>query len=96
MAAVARLGDICSGHECWPPRPNVRGSGDVMVNGLPAHRRTDEWAVHCCPPNVACHASVLAEGSGTVFVNGLALGRVGDPVECGSSVATGSPNVFAG
>lgn len=35
-------------------------------------------------------------GSATVFANGMPLGRVGDPVACGSSVAAGSPNVFAG
>ena len=31
-----------------------------------------------------------------VYVNGKQLGRVGDPVACGSSVASGSSNVFAG
>jgi uncharacterized Zn-binding protein involved in type VI secretion len=38
----------------------------------------------------------LASGSSTVYVNGKQIGRVGDPVACGSSVATGSSNVFAG
>jgi uncharacterized Zn-binding protein involved in type VI secretion len=39
---------------------------------------------------------VLASGSSSVFINGKEAGRVGDPVACGSSVATGSNNVFAG
>ena len=37
--------------------------------------------------------SAALNGSG---VNGQPLGRIGDPVGCGSSVAQGSPNVFAG
>ena len=33
-------------------------------------------------------------GSPNVFVNGKAVCRVGDPVSCGSRMATGSSNVF--
>lgn len=95
MPAVTRLGDSCTGHGTWPPRPSTGGSGDVFVNGIPAHRQGDAWAVHCNDVPV-CHAGSLAEGSGTVFVNGKQLGRVGDSVSCGSAVAAGSGNVFAG
>lgn len=42
------------------------------------------------------HGGVLASGSGTLYVNGRQLGRIVDPVNYGSSVATGSGNVFAG
>jgi len=31
-----------------------------------------------------------------VYVNGLQMGRIGDPVACGSTVAEGSSNVFCG
>lgn len=96
MPAVTRLGDMGSGHGCWPPRPNTEGSADVFVNGLPVHRQGDAWAAHTCPPIPETHASVLASGSSTVFANGKQVGRIGDPVACGSSVATGSENVFAG
>lgn len=90
MPAVARLTDVCTGHGSCAPRPSVTGSNDVFVNGLAAHRLSDGWAMHCT------HTSVLAGGSQTVYANGLELGRIGDPVACGSLVATGSPNVFAG
>jgi uncharacterized Zn-binding protein involved in type VI secretion len=93
MPKATRLGDICTGHGCWPPRPNDQGSPDVFVNGIPWHRQSDHWVTHCCPP---CHDSILAHGSPTVFVNGLEAGRVGDPVACGSLVATGSDDVFCG
>ena len=99
MPPAARLGDICTGHECFPPRSNVAGSPNVFVNGKEWHRQGDGWSVHCCThPKVphGCHGSSLASGSSTVFVNGLQAGRIGDPVACGSSVATGSGNVFAG
>lgn len=94
MPAAHRLGDVCTGHGCWPSRPNVQASGDVFVNGVGWHRVGDAWAVHCCGPS--CHGGVLAAGSSTVFVNGLSAARIGDPVSCGSACATGSSNVFAG
>lgn len=95
MAAVTRLGDMCTGHGAFPPRNNTSASDDVFINGIPAHRQGDNWAVHCDPTPI-CHGSTLAAGSSSVYVNGKQLGRVGDPVACGSSVASGSNNVFAG
>ena len=52
--------------------------------------------VHNCCPGPVCHSGNLASGSSTVYVNGLQCGRIGDPVDCGSVVAQGSGNVFAG
>ena len=46
MPSVARLGDSCTGHGCWPPRSNVEGSPNVFVNGLPAHAVGHAWAIH--------------------------------------------------
>lgn len=96
MPAVTRRGDACTGHGCWPPRPSTGGSPDVFANGIAVHRQGDTWAAHTCPAIPQTHASVLASGSATVFANGRQLGRIGDPVACGSSVAAGSPDVFAG
>jgi len=90
------MGDSGSGHGCWPPRPSTGGSGDVFVNGIAVHRAGDAWAPHTCPAIPETHASALAAGSSTVFANGQQVGRVGDPVACGSSVVAGSGNVFAG
>ena len=95
MPEVARQGDICTGHSCYPPRPNTSWSGNVFVNGRAVHRQNDGWTPHSCgdsPP----HSSSLARGSSTVFVNNQGAGRIGDPIKCGSAIATGSPNVFAG
>lgn len=94
MPAVSRLGDTCTGHGCFPPRASTSGSGTVFVNGKPAHRQGDGWEVHSC--GKSHHDSELAGGSSTVVVNGKPLARIGDPVACGSAVAVGSDNVFAG
>ena len=94
---VHRLGDVCTGHGCWPPRPSTEGSLDVNVNGIPVHRMGDAWNSHCCPGS-GCHSSVLAAGSSTVNVNGLQMARISDPVACGStaSAASCSLDVFCG
>lgn len=94
-ASVVRLGDICTGHGCFPPRANSSGSGNVFVNNKNAHRVGDSWLPHACP-NVPPHGGSQASGSSSVFVNNKALARVGDSISCGSSNASGSGNVFAG
>ena len=91
MPGAARFQDICSGHGCWPPRPNNQASPDTFVNGRGWHRRTDSWEIHCCPP---CHGGNLKDGSPDTFVNGLEGGRCHDPVDCGSYVQECSPNVI--
>ncbi|MBT4131869.1 MAG: PaaR repeat-containing protein [Gammaproteobacteria bacterium] len=92
MPAAARLGDLCTGHGCWPARPNIEASPDVFIDGIAAHRQGDGWATHVCPPSPP-HGGTTSSGSPTVFVNGSPKARVGDPVSCGSSIADGSPTV---
>ena len=94
MPAVHRKGDSCTGHGCFPPRPNIAGSENVFCNSIPVHRQGDGWAVHCC--GIPCHASTMAAGSSTVYANSKQLARIGDPVACGSAAANGSGNTFAG
>lgn len=94
MPAVTRLGDICTGHGCFPPRVNDEASDNVFINGIGAHRLGDHWVTHCC--TIICHDAVAAEGSSTVFINGKAAVRIGDMISCGSASAQGSPSVFFG
>jgi len=94
MPAAHRKGDYCTGHGCFPTRPNIEGSPDVFVNNIAWHRKNDAWLTHCCGPS--CHSSVLASGSSTVFVNGKDAARIGDPVACSSRCLDGSPDTFAG
>ncbi len=91
---AARKDDLCTGHDCFPPRPAASGSENVYVNNRKSHRKGDTWKKHCCV--LSCHASETAEGSATVFINGKRAARVQDPVACGSVIMTGSTNVYIG
>lgn len=92
MPAAVRLGDVCTGHGCYPSRPNIAASENVFINNIGAHRVGDAWAVHCC---MRCHGSHQSSGSSNVYINNVALARVGDSIACGSHNAQGSSNVFA-
>ena len=100
MPIISVLGDSCSSHNCFPNRPNDQASPNVFAGGIPVHRQSDHWTVHCCTHSGiphGCHDSVLASGSSTVYVNGLQCARIGDPIACGSTDAgPGVPSVIVG
>lgn len=95
MRSATRLGDYCSGHGCYPPRPNIEGSPNVYVNNRASHRQTDGWADHVCG-NERHVGAKTSTGSSSVYVNGLQAARLGDPIDCGSACIQGSPNTFIG
>lgn len=94
MPAVARIGDAdvphCSGHNL------ATGSGDVFANGRGVSRVGDSNTPHLLPGSPCPgHTATVSSGSGTVFVNGRPCARVGDPFAACTSIAQGSPDVFA-
>ena len=95
MPAATRIGDAdiphCSG------MTRAKGSPNVFVNGIAWSRQGDVNTVHK-KPGVPCppHTAPISTGSTTVFVNTKGAGRVGDSLSSCTSVAAGSPNVFAG
>ena len=95
MPAVTRIGDAdvthCSG------MTRAAGSPNVFVNSIAISRQGDNNTGHLLP-GVPCpsHSAPIATGSTTVFINGKGCGRVGDAISGCTSVAAGSPNVFAG
>jgi hypothetical protein len=91
MPAAVRLGDMCTGHGCFPPRVNDTASENVFINNKGSHRQGDHWVTHCCS---SCHDGTQASGSPNVFVNNKPKARVHDQISCGSKNAQGSPNVF--
>ena len=95
MPAATRIGDADVTHCSTPHR--AEGSPDVFVNGIPWSRQGDNNDPHLLP-GAPCpsHAAPIASGSSTVFVNGKGAGRIGDAISGCTSVAEGSPNVFAG
>ncbi|MGH1367772.1 MAG: PAAR domain-containing protein [Maritimibacter sp.] len=94
MPAASRKGDIGSGHGCFPPTPATAGSGDVLIDGIPALRQGDAHAAHGCN-NCPPHGRAVSGGSPTVIVNGRPLARKGDGIACGGAVDAGSGTVFA-
>jgi len=95
VPAATRIGDADVAHCSGMTR--AAGSPDVFVNGIAWSREGDNNTGHKLPPAAPicpAHSAPIASGSSTVFVNGKQAGRIGDPT-C-TSVAAGSPNVFAG
>jgi uncharacterized Zn-binding protein involved in type VI secretion len=95
VPAVTRIGDADVAHCSGMTR--AAGSPNVFVNSIAVSRQGDNNTGHLLP-GVPCpsHAAPIASGSSTVFINGLGCGRVGDAISGCTSVAAGSPNVFAG
>ncbi len=74
-------------------------SSNVYVNGKRVSREDDRNTSHKRPPRkppCPMHTAPIAGGSFTVKVNNKGCGRVGDALAGCTSVAEGSPNVFAG
>lgn len=93
MPAVTRLGDLCTGHGNFPPRPSTSGNAKVLASGKPVVCVGDSYAVHC---SGSCHPGTATVGSPKVFASGKQKMRVGDAINCGSKVGQGSPKVFIG
>jgi uncharacterized Zn-binding protein involved in type VI secretion len=95
MPAVTRIGDADVAHCSGMVR--AVGSGNVFANNISISRQSDVNTVHLLPGSPCpAHAAPIASGSSTVFVNNLGCGRIGDALSGCTSVAAGSPNVFAG
>ena len=95
MPAVTRVGDADVAHCSGMTR--AEGSPNVFVNGIALSREGDNNTGHLLP-GAPCpsHAAPITIGSTTVKVNGKGAGRIGDAISGCTSVAAGSPNVFAG
>ena len=92
---ATRIGDADVSHCSGMVR--AKGASTVIVNNIPWSRQGDVNTTHKLP-GVPCpsHAAAIATGSGTVIVEGKGAGRIGDAISGCTSVAAGSPNVFAG
>ena len=98
MPAATRIGDADVAHCSGMTR--AEGSPNVFVNGIAWSRQGDLNTSHLRPvpgdPPCINHAAPITIGSTTVIVNGQGAGRIGDAITSCTSVAAGSPNVFAG
>ena len=98
MPGIVRVGDLCSGHGCYPPRPAIEGSPSVFMNSRAIVREGDKYASHCCMccDKPKCHESVVQKASSNVYADGIEIARVGDPIACGSACAQASTDGFGG
>lgn len=92
MSGVLITGSMSKGHDGYPPAKFNRGSPDVFVNGKSVGREGDIWDPHCS----GCHAPKNISTGRKVYVNGKEIAAIGDPLDCGDTIATGSGNVFVG
>ena len=99
MPAVSRIGDsLSTGHGCSgtttiasTPQSTVKADGILIaIVGAPT-------VSHPFPPDPPCapHVAQLNAGSSTVFIGGIAVGRIGDSADAGA-MTTGSGTVFVG
>lgn len=93
MKMAAKVGDIQSGHACYPPTPAISGVPSVLINGVPALTVGSNFVPHACSKP---HAVKLGTGSSNVIIGGKPAGRLGDRTACGGIVITGSANVLIG
>tara|TARA_R100000005_G_C4836172_1_gene110021 strand:+ start:260 stop:520 length:261 start_codon:yes stop_codon:yes gene_type:complete len=86
MPAIQRDGDANSAGGVGSSSVNVKANGSsVLVNGSSVS------------PHPGPHVgATTANGSSTVFVNGIPVNRTGDADSCLHPRAGGSSNVFAG
>jgi uncharacterized Zn-binding protein involved in type VI secretion len=98
MPAVVRVGDsLSTGHGCVGSTTLASANqGSVFVNGILAAVVGAPTVSHPFPPNPPCapHVANLNAGSPNVFIEGIAVGRIGDSADAGA-MTSGSPNVFA-
>ena len=97
MPAICRgdMEDVDVVH-CEVPH-RLERSPDVFVNSIGISRQGDKNHPHLkSAPICPIHQAGITTGSTTVFINGKGCGRIGDDVSGCTTVASGSPNTFAG
>jgi len=90
----ARLGDLGSEHDGYPPTPIVSGS-DITCNGRRIARQGDSLVPHTRARS-SPHPRSVAGGAGSVLINGRPWARQGDPIDCGGAIVAGSADVLVG
>ena len=98
MPAVSRKGDsLSTGHICASTTTlDTPGQGTCFANSILIARVSDPTVSHPFPPAPPCapHVANVNVGSPNVFVEGLAVARIGDSADAGA-MTSGSGNVFA-
>lgn len=92
---VAYLPGATTGHLTWPPTIGATTVGTVRINGIAVSYNTASYITHVNNLGIP-HPNPICIAVGTVLAYGQPIGRVGDFLSCGDTLANGSPNVLAG
>jgi len=100
VPAVCRVEDsLTTGHACTGVTTiaSSNTNNTVKANGIPIIVVGAPTVSHPAPPAPPCppHVRFLNEGSTTVRINGISVGRVGDNADAGEMIS-GSSNIFIG
>lgn len=94
MAQIAINSSVCSGHGGFPSRPPVESESLLKVNGVSVLVDGNQYAQHTDGNSV--HGGQAISTRSWFTVNGKGIVCVGDPVSCGSTVASGDALVLVG
>ena len=98
MPAVARLGDMSTGHGCFPPTNMISTPvSKTYFNGKLAGVLDSncKFAPHTC--GLVTHTPderIVSSGAGKTNIEGKPAARIGDDIACGDAIAEGSANSF--
>jgi uncharacterized Zn-binding protein involved in type VI secretion len=98
MPAVARLGDLSTGHGCYSPTEMAQTPvSKTFFNGIKAGVVSSEcqFVSHTC--GLVTHDQAerfVASGASKTFIEGNPAARIADDIDCGDAIAEGSANSF--
>ena len=98
MPAVSRIGDMSTGHGCFPPTALTSTPvSKTFFNGMLASvvDSACQHAPHTCG-NTTHAGSTRSPSSGAskTFIEGFKAARIADDIACGDAIAEGSTNSF--
>jgi uncharacterized Zn-binding protein involved in type VI secretion len=96
MPAACRLGDLSTGHGCFPPT-NINGkvAAKTSIEGAKAAFVGSTHPDHSCGTTVHAGRSI-SSGSGKTFIEGAAAARIADSINCGDAMGQGASKTFIG
>ncbi|HCZ5289096.1 TPA: alanine racemase [Salmonella enterica subsp. enterica serovar Saintpaul str. CFSAN004154] len=87
MSAIATKNSVGTGHGGFPARPPIEGEPLLKINGIDALVDGNQYAQHS--DGNSTHGGQAISTRPWFTVNGKGIVCVGDPISCGSTVATG-------
>ena len=96
MPAQCRLGDMSTGHGCFPPTAvNGAVASKTTVEGSAAAMKDSTHPPHSCDSTVNSGRKI-SSGSGKTTIEGKPAARIGDPISCGDAMGQGASKTFFG